>query len=67
MTPGIEFNPIILNSFIDKFDETTESGILCQESSRSLIWGMMAGRNERWNALYVNQENKPEKERMPEM
>lgn len=29
MTPGIEFNPIILNSFIDKFDETTESGILC--------------------------------------
>ena len=29
MTPGIEFNPIILKSFTDKFDETTEGGILC--------------------------------------
>lgn len=36
MTPGADFGPITLNTFIDKFDEITEGGILCQESKRSL-------------------------------
>ena len=38
MTPGVDFSPITLNSFIDKFDETIEGGISCQES-RSLHIG----------------------------
>lgn len=39
MITGIDFSPIILNTFIDKFDAIIEGEILCQESKRSLHIG----------------------------
>lgn len=62
MTLGIDFSPIVLNVFVEKFDEIIEGGILWQESKRSLhTRSDDLPKGTRWTTLYVNRENEPQK------